>query len=317
MRQKVTDAQIIKALKQTGGNQSAAARKLNVCLGTIRKRLLGIDSRKIRALKIALLKASSPKAKRPPELDDPLWQEFWQKPDSLPLQNRLATRYLELAEKTMWRVRQTLPKHADLDALGSGAHYGLLEAIRHFDPLRKVRFETYAVPLIRGRIFDELRKADDRPRRVRSLQRQRMDAKESLQKELDRRPTETEIADFLEWTQGELDESRARETVSIHKRQFETETGRVMGLAESLVDFRAQPKARQERLDFYWRILQGLNIEEQIIIYLSFAKGVTLKEIAKCLCLSESRVSQMRAASLESLKNWRKKDVCYDEVGEL
>ena len=37
---------------------------------------------------------------------------------------------------------------------------GLCEAIERFDPERGVKFESYAVPRIKGRIQDELRKLD-------------------------------------------------------------------------------------------------------------------------------------------------------------
>ena len=47
--------------------------------------------------------------------------------------------------------------------------FGLIDAVERFDPERAVKFETFAVPRIRGAILDSVRAADWAPRSVRLL----------------------------------------------------------------------------------------------------------------------------------------------------
>src|SRR5512133_819160 len=53
-------------------------------------------------------------------------------------------------------------------------HFGILglhEAVERYDPSVGVKFETYAIPRIKGMILDELRRVDTMPRSVRDQSR--------------------------------------------------------------------------------------------------------------------------------------------------
>ena len=69
-----------------------------------------------------------------------------------------------------------------------------LDAIDHYDPERGVPFASYAAPRIRGAIVDDLRRLDCVPRRTRRRLRDAQRAMEALAQELDREPTDTEVA---------------------------------------------------------------------------------------------------------------------------
>src|SRR5690606_1507076 len=53
-----------------------------------------------------------------------------------------------------------LPKEVDIEDMACAGQFGLLAAIRGYDPQREVRFETYGAPRIRGAMIDELRATD-------------------------------------------------------------------------------------------------------------------------------------------------------------
>ena len=70
------------------------------------------------------------------------------------------------------RVGAGLPNSVDAGDLVSAGVFGLIDAVERFDPTRGVKFETFAVPRIRGAVFDGLRSLDWVPRSVRSRARE-------------------------------------------------------------------------------------------------------------------------------------------------
>src|SRR5205807_7128954 len=105
------------------------------------------------------------------------------------------------------RMSSGLPGHveeADLISYGLG---GLISAIERFDLSREIKFETYAITRIRGAIIDELRNLDWVPRSVRARAREIERANTKLEARLQRAPTDEEMADELEITVSEFQDS--------------------------------------------------------------------------------------------------------------
>ena len=101
---------------------------------------------------------------------DALWVEFKQTGDQA-LRNQLIIYYAPFVKYVAGRVLAGLPRHFDEDDLVSYGIIGLIDAIERFEPDRKLRFETYAIPRIKGAIIDELRSIDWVPRSVRTKAR--------------------------------------------------------------------------------------------------------------------------------------------------
>ncbi|MDF1801203.1 MAG: sigma-70 family RNA polymerase sigma factor, partial [Planctomycetota bacterium] len=83
------------------------------------------------------------------------------------MRNVLMERHLPLVRYHAERLQQTLPKSIELDDLISAGQFGLMDAIRGFDPDRGYKFKTYCSTRIRGAILDQLRSQDWVPRLVR------------------------------------------------------------------------------------------------------------------------------------------------------
>ena len=83
------------------------------------------------------------------------------------LRNALMERHLPLVRYHAERLQQTLPKSIELDDMISAGQFGLMDAIRGFDPERGFKFKTYCSTRIRGAILDQLRTQDWVPRLVR------------------------------------------------------------------------------------------------------------------------------------------------------
>lgn len=79
----------------------------------------------------------------------------------------LINHYSYLVKITAGRLVTSLPGGLDReDLVGSGV-IGLIKSVDQFDPTRDVKFETYAIALIRGAILEMLRDEDWVPRSIR------------------------------------------------------------------------------------------------------------------------------------------------------
>jgi RNA polymerase sigma factor for flagellar operon FliA len=84
--------------------------------------------------------------------------------------------------------------------------FGLIDALEKFDLSRQIKFETYAIPRIKGAIIDELRAMDWVPRSVRFKAREIEKAYADVEAMVKRSPTEQEVADRLGVSVPELHE---------------------------------------------------------------------------------------------------------------
>jgi RNA polymerase sigma factor for flagellar operon FliA len=110
----------------------------------------------------------------------------------------LILHYSALVKFVAGRVGSGLPRTVDQNDLVSYGVFGLIDAIDKFEPERGFKFETYAIPRIRGAILDELRALDWVPRSVRSRAREIERTITELEHKLGRSPTDEEIAASME-----------------------------------------------------------------------------------------------------------------------
>ena len=127
-----------------------------------------------------------------------------------PARDELILHYAPLVHLVAGRLAAGAPTHVDRADLVSYGVFGLIDAIDKFDLDRGHRFETYAIARIRGHIVDELRSYDWVPRSVRAKARAIEVAIRSLECELCRAPTDDELAEKLDMTDGELQRALAQ-----------------------------------------------------------------------------------------------------------
>jgi RNA polymerase sigma factor for flagellar operon FliA len=196
----------------------------------------------------------------------------------------------------------------DYEDILSYGTIGLIEALDRYDGSKGVKFETYAMNRIRGAIIDAFRALDRLPRSVRQKARRFDSAHAALLLELGREPTERELAQALDMTLAQYRQALidcSWVTVSldtVHERDDqETGTG---------FELRANPEEenftrfleRQQTLQSLCDALGVLPEREFLIVSLYYKEGMTLKEIAQVLDVSESRVSQLRERALQRLR---------------
>ena len=256
-------------------------------------------------------KKKVPIAEMPTEALWDLYQSARKKGDKEQLEelrNVLMERHYPLVKYIAERLLQTLPKSIELDDLVSAGLFGLMDAIRGFDPSRGIKFKTYCTTRIRGSILDQLRSQDWVPRLVR-LKAGRMDKTLTrLTSEYGREPTHAELAASLDLDYNELNmelsASTAKSMFSLSEKWEDGDDDNSMEKVEILEDKTAEdPIGILHKGDMMEFITRSLSDKERFIIDQYYKVGHTMREIGEMLSLTESRVCQIHSNVMLRLKN--------------
>jgi RNA polymerase sigma factor FliA len=180
------------------------------------------------------------------------------------------------------------------DDLWSAGALGLLDAAGRFDAAKGVRFETFAEHRIRGAMIDELRRLDHLPRRLREKTDSTAIARKALATELGRQPSNEEIAEKLGISCEEVD---ALEALSQPILPLDPE---VQIVAE-------QPSQHDvfESRENAGRLAEAIaTLPERLrtVLGLHYVEGLTYREIAGILQVSEPRVCQLHSEAVGKLR---------------
>ena len=244
------------------------------------------------------------------ELKD-LWRRY-KADDDQRARERLVLAYAPLVKYVAGRMASGLPSHVEEADLISYGLLGLISAIERFEPERQIKFETFAITRIKGSIIDELRSLDWVPRSVRSRAREIERANAKLENELQRAPTDQEIADRLELSIEEFQDSLTRISNSSVVALDELWTvsdasGDQVSLLNTIQDPHAADPAREldvtELKDRLADAIARLPEREKLVVALYYYENLTLREIGEVLGVTESRVSQLHTKAVLRLKS--------------
>jgi RNA polymerase sigma-B factor len=214
----------------------------------------------------------------------------------------------ELAETMLPLARSLARRYAGrgepLDDLEQVACVGLLKAIDRFDISREVRFATFAVPTIAGELKRHFR---DRgwmlrvPRDVQELSARVARARETLTREIGRVPTVAELANTLAvGVEQVLDALSAADSY------------RMLSLDEPLTDGSGALEAiggddsgfeLAEHRVLLRRGIDALGPREREILRLRFYEGLTQREIAREVGISQMHVSRLIRRSVDTMRD--------------
>jgi RNA polymerase sigma factor FliA len=225
--------------------------------------------------------------------------------------NRLSKRdqvileHLPLAKAIAIRVHENLPVHVDLDDLVHAGVLGLFDAVQKYDPSKQVVFSSYAKHRIKGAILDSLRQLDWASRDLRRRHRQFEATSRELASELQRTPTEDEVADRMgvppeRWRTMML-ELRNVGLISASSRGQdgdEMPAPDFPGSEDSQPDFIC---ARQQLRQALSEAMKTLPERYRKVVLMYYRKEMTMKEIGGVLGINESRVSQIHKSALEKM----------------
>ena len=175
--------------------------------------------------------------------------------------------------------------------------FGLIEAIDRFDLSRGIQFKTYCTSRIRGAILDNLRTNDWVPRLVRL----RTNLVDKTLRRLygDARPRAhgaVEMAEALGLTLGGLPSRCARRRAPSSMLSLTDEIGEDPEGGSRMIDLvrdekGLDPRREQQRRDVKDLLFRHLSDKEQTIVSMYYYEGLSMREIATMLRLTESRGS--------------------------
>jgi RNA polymerase sigma factor FliA len=252
---------------------------------------------------------TKPAAGISPELTE-LWQRFKETADPQ-AREQLIVHYAPLVKYVASRVATGLPANVEQADLVSYGIFGLIDALEKFDLSREIKFETYAIPRIRGAIIDELRSLDWVPRSVRFKAREVEKAYTELEARQKRAPTDKEVAAHLGVSLAELHDIVTQISfVTVTALEEAVSSGADRGDSMSLLDTLADVGSSDPTLGLEGSetramlasAINSLSEREKIVITLYYFEGMTLAEIGEVLRVTESRVCQIHTKAVGQLR---------------
>lgn len=201
-------------------------------------------------------------------------------------------------------VQKFVGRGESMDDLFQVGCIGLIKAIDHFDPDLNVRFSTYGVPMIVGEIRRFLRdnNAVRVSRSVRDIAYKAMQAKEQLQKELNREPHIDEIAERVQLpvTTVTLALESVVDPVSLYEPVYSDE-GDTIYVMDQLGDSGGEDSWISGIM--FKDTVQALSEREKKIMALRYLSGKTQVEVAKEIGISQAQVSRLEKNALGRIKD--------------
>jgi RNA polymerase sigma factor FliA len=239
-----------------------------------------------------------------------LWQRYHQCADTH-TENALVEQYLPLVAAIRGRLAMTLPDHVDADDLQSAGLVGLLQALRNYNPASGTSFETYARLRIRGAMLDELRRMDWVPRTVHEKARKLQEVMSSLEQELGHSPTESEMARAMRMSPGDytelLDEVRPATFICLDAvgAAEDGDTGNLYEVVANAAEEGTLEQVSQRELkEIILARLKELPDMQRKVLALYYGEDLHLREIAEAFGLTESRICQIHAQAILSIRSF-------------
>ncbi len=195
-----------------------------------------------------------------------LWTKFKKSPSEA-LKRQIILNYSNLVHYVIYNskfVNQNILDEKDFYQFGIE---GLSEAIDRFDPDYGTKFETYAIQRIRGKILDEIRKVQIKPRR-------NMDDANKV---------------FYS-------------NVSINQPVDNDEGYMLYEKLPDDIDTPEEEVEKMEEKEFLLKFIKGMEERDRLILSLYYYEHLNYKEIADILNITVSRVSQIHSKIIKTLR---------------
>jgi RNA polymerase sigma factor for flagellar operon FliA len=218
-------------------------------------------------------------------------------------QQAFLEKYSVLVKRIAHHLIGRLPPNVLVEDLIQAGMIGLIEAQKNYDGTKGASFETYAGIRIRGAMLDDIRRGDWVPRSVHKHSRDISQAISVLEVELNRDPTDSEVANYLGLSLAQY-----------HKALTDINCSKLVGIEDLGVSEDSVSVSDEEDNTPFQGVaddafrealiesIKSLPEREALTLSLYYDEELNLKEIGEVLGVSESRVSQILSQSMQRLR---------------
>jgi RNA polymerase sigma factor FliA len=213
--------------------------------------------------------------------------------------SEVVSKYAHLVDRLARQISARVGSREIQDDLWSVGALGLVDAARRFDPARGIKFETFAQHRIRGAMLDELRQMDHLPRRLRTAAEKVSAERRKLSASFGRQATSEEVAKSLGMP---IDELQELETLSQPLLAFDSPEA---GALEPVAADGPSPMESAMKNQLSARLAEAVHTlteRQRQVVGLYYVEGLTYREIAKVLGVSEPRICQIHGDAVKSLR---------------
>ncbi|MBY6198797.1 RNA polymerase sigma factor FliA [Vibrio hangzhouensis] len=218
-------------------------------------------------------------------------------------QQAFLEKYSVLVKRIAHHLIGRLPPNVLVEDLIQAGMIGLIEAQKNYDGSKGASFETYAGIRIRGAMLDDIRRGDWVPRSVHKHSRDISQAISVLEVELNRDPTDVEVANYLGLSLAQY-----------HKALTDISCSKLVGIEDLGVSEDSVSVSDEDDNSPFQGVaddafrealiesIKSLPEREALTLSLYYDEELNLKEIGEILGVSESRVSQILSQSMQRLR---------------
>ena len=219
--------------------------------------------------------------------------------------DELVLKHAHLVKYIADRIAIKLPPNISKEELISAGIVGLLDSLDKFDSEMGIKFQTYAEHRIKGAILDELRKMDWIPRSIRKNIHWIESAMTATRSRLGREPEDFEVAQEMgidiDSYYKIIGKSRGVGILSLDEVMPDGTTPKFARQASDIPSPFDELKIKELKQTLS-KAISTLSKKEQLVLSLYYYEELTLKDIAKVLGLTESRVSQVHTKAIIRLR---------------
>jgi RNA polymerase sigma factor for flagellar operon FliA len=209
---------------------------------------------------------------------------------------------MPFVQRLAWHFYGRVGRYVEIDDLLQAGYLGLIGAAQRYSPCDGVSFSTYAAIRIRGSIIDFLRSNSNLCRNTITMRKKVDQASRELSQVLGREPEKSELAEKLGLTQEEL-----------HEWENRFQANQVQSLDEIYTDHSIlfsdtkgtseDDLERSQLKEILKQSLTELPERSALVLQLYYVEELNVYEIAAILEVSTGRVSQIKKAAIEQLRD--------------
>ena len=220
--------------------------------------------------------------------------------------NQLIENNMGLVRKIAWHMHGRVKSAVEIEDLIQIGMYGLVTAAQNYVVKEGVSFASYAGIRIRGEIVDHLRRNSNLCRTTIQMQQKYNTTIEKLSKQLQRTPSNSEIAEDMGIEAFELDNWEQAFAANTHQSLDSV-------YDEFSIWFASNDQSPEDELsetelrDNLVEALKTLPEREAMLVQLYYVEELNVYEIAEVLDITTGRVSQIKKSAISRLREFIKK----------